>query len=283
MSVHVNRSTKQKSPWPEGWPRALVVWLGGNASGEAGEEGLREGAEGEGTVGEWGEGVEGGLGVGLGEVADALRAEEAEGVEAVAGVGLGGVEEVVDELEGEADLAAVVGEGRLHRGGGVGGDGAEETGKADEGGGLEGIDAVERGFVPGLGRLLGGGEVGDLPIDDQSGGLGEGAEQGGGAAAPGQLAEGHGLEAVADEDGQILAELGPDGGLAAPLGVVVHRGEVVVNEGVAVEELDGDRGAEGVRTEARLPAAGLGAEEGEAGADALAAAHDGMGEGLVEG
>jgi hypothetical protein len=51
--------------------------------------------------------------------------------------------------------------------------------------------------------------------------------------------EGEGLERVAGEDGDGFAEDDVAGGLAAAEVVVVERGEVVVDERVGVEHLDG--------------------------------------------
>ena len=51
--------------------------------------------------------------------------------------------------------------------------------------------------------------------------------------------EGEGLEGVAGEDGGGFAEDDVAGGLAAAKVVVVEGGEVVVDEGVGVEHLQG--------------------------------------------
>jgi hypothetical protein len=57
--------------------------------------------------------------------------------------------------------------------------------------------------------------------------------------------EGKRLERVAHEDGGRLVPLAVDGGLAAPQVVVVHAGQVVVDEAVGVERLDRRRRADG--------------------------------------
>ena len=53
--------------------------------------------------------------------------------------------------------------------------------------------------------------------------------------------DGLGEEAVAREDRHVLPEHDVAGGLAAAQLVVIHRGEVVVDQGVGVDQLDGRR------------------------------------------
>ena len=60
-----------------------------------------------------------------------------------------------------------------------------------------------------------------------------------GVGRAGDGLEGEGLEGVAGEDGDGFAEDDVAGGLAATEVVVVERGEVVVDEGVGVEHLEG--------------------------------------------
>ena len=63
----------------------------------------------------------------------------------------------------------------------------------------------------------------------------------------GHMPEGEGEERVAGEDRGRFVEGLVDGGLAAAEVVVVHRGQVVVDQRVAVEELDRETGGKGAR------------------------------------
>ena len=93
----------------------------------------------------------------------------------------------------------------------------------------------------------------------------------------GGRAEGERLKGVACEDGVRLAELGPDGRLAAPDRVVVHRRQVVVDEGVVVEKLYRRSGVFRIL----LPAAdGQGRCEAYERTDPLAACADGPAHGV---
>ena len=89
-------------------------------------------------------------------------------------------------------------------------------------------------------------DVDDLAADhafDGAGGLGDEAEDlddgCGGNAEVGDDLVGEGLEGVAGEDGDGFSEDDVAGGLAAAEVVVVEGGEVVVDEGIGVEHLDG--------------------------------------------
>src|SRR5690606_32291693 len=94
-------------------------------------------------------------------------------------------------------------------------------------------------------------DVGGLPPDHAVAtcGVRERADQldaaVGGHRGLGQDREGLGEQRVADEDGGGLAEPDVDRGLAAALVVVVHGGEVVVDERVGVHELEGHGGGQG--------------------------------------
>ena len=96
--------------------------------------------------------------------------------------------------------------------------------------------------------------------------------------------EGEGLEGVAGEDGDGFAEDDVAGGLAAAEVVVVEGGEVVVDEGVGVEHLEGcaEVGyAFGVTSAGACDhAGGFHAEDG---AEAFAAGEDAVAHGAVDG
>lgn len=90
---------------------------------------------------------------------------------------------------------------------------------------------------------------------------------------------GEGEEGVAGEEGVGFAVADVGGGFAAAQVVVVHAGEVVVNEGVGVESLErggGEKGAGGIFAE------GFADGEGENAAEAFAAVEGGVAHGLVE-
>jgi hypothetical protein len=95
--------------------------------------------------------------------------------------------------------------------------------------------------------------------------------------------EGEGLEGVAGEDGDGFAEDDVAGGLAAAEVVVVEGGEVVVDEGVGVDHLEGCAESIGSGWEvagACDHASGFHAEDG---AEALATGEGGVAHGAVDG
>ena len=116
---------------------------------------------------------------------------------------------------------------------------------ADQAAGLELVQAAQGGGALRDERLDVDVLAADHAVDAGGGGeLADGLEQVGGVA--GLLVEDElerlGVEAVAGEDGDVLAELDVAGGPAAAQVVVVHRREVVVDEAVGVDELE--RGGE---------------------------------------
>lgn len=160
--------------------------------------------------------------------------------EGFAGAGVAVVEivhELVGDAEFEAEMGGLLTEGFIERG-------AEESsagGEFEEGSGFE--------FGEAAGAAAWGGEVHGLAtdegvaIEDAEEFLLEAAEQfgfDGAGDAFGGLAGGEGDEAEGGEDGGGFAELAVDGGLAAAHHFVVHAGEVVNDEGGAVEEFDGE-------------------------------------------
>ena len=87
------------------------------------------------------------------------------------------------------------------------------------------------------------------------------------------------MQRVADENGGRLVVLHVDRGTPAAQVVVVHRRQIVVNQGVGVDQLDGGGGmVEGRFGRACQPTGGI----HQPGADALAAAEHGVAHGLGE-
>jgi len=168
--------------------------------------------------------------------------------------------------------------------GGVGGHAAEAEGGGEKGGGFVFVNADELGFGEVFAFAF---EVEDLAADEFLGAtaFGEFKEDvfervafGGGGV--GEDGEGFGEEGVADEDGHAFAVNLMRGGAAAAEVVVVHAGEVIVDEGVGVHDLDGAGGGEGVF---RITSAGFGSGEGEDGAEAFSTGEDGVAHALVDG
>lgn len=216
-------------------------------AGEGGEEGVGAG-----------EGLEGGDGGGgLGGDAGAGGGEAVEGeVGGLAGAGVfaggfaegggvgGGIQDVVHDLEGEAEVAAGAAESRHGGGIGVGHEAAEGEGGLDHGGGFAEVDEFEGGGVRRGGGVFGE-EVGHLAADEAAtaGGIGQLADQGVGEKGMGGVGfgeegEGVGQEGVADEEGGGFVVGAVDGGAAATEVVVIHAGEVVMDERVGVEALE---------------------------------------------
>ena len=101
----------------------------------------------------------------------------------------------------------------------------------------------------------------------------------GGHVEAGQHFEGAGLQRVAGEDGDGFAEGHVAGGLAAAQVVVVERGQIVVDERVGVQHLDGC--AEALNAAGKRAGDGDGGLHGEHRAQALAAGKDGVAHGAV--
>jgi len=203
----------------------------------------------------------------------------------------GDVEDVIDDLEGEADGGAVGVDG--FDDGVVGGraEGAHSAGGADEGSGFHAVDTLEV-FEGGLGGggfgFFGVAGIEDLSADHafDAGGVGEFFDEFDGefgfGDAGGEEFKGEGVEAVAGEDGEAFAVDFVVGGATAPEVVVVHGGEVIMDEGEAVDHFEGGGGGHGDAEGAVLAAGGLVAEEDEGGSDAFAGAEEGIGHGVVE-
>ena len=125
----------------------------------------------------------------------------------------------------------------------------------DQATGLQGVQLAQLVVVAG-----GGGHVHVLAADHalHAGGpghLGQRAEHARGLAllAVGDQAEGLGEQAVAGQDGDVLAERDVAGGQAAAQAVVVDGRQVVVDQRVGVDELEG--GGEGQDARERRAAA----------------------------
>lgn len=195
------------------------------------------------------------------------------------------VEVVVDGLEGAAELP---GEAAKAAGRGAVGISEDETrlgGQEEEGNGFELVDAVARLLALGGVEL----EVKVLPFTEAAGI--EGAEEfaleadeagdlGGRAGLLDDGAGGEGDKAEGGEQGGSLAEGDVGGGTVAALGIIVHAGQVVDDEGGAVDEFDGGRGAKG---EDVFLAAEAGDAESKEGAEALPLAEDSVLHGATEG
>ncbi len=193
------------------------------------------------------------------------------------------IEEVVGELEGEADRAPEGGKGGVLVGARLAEDRPGLGGKGDEGAGLHRLQAADRGLVE---RDVGGlgGEVEHLAADHagKARGAGEAEHEigphgrvGGGVRAA-ENVEGEGEERVAGKDRRRLVEGAVNGRAAAAHVVVVHRRQVVVDEGIAVDAFDGGGGVEGGVLGKAEEAGGLDDEER---AQALAAAEHGVAHG----
>ena len=168
---------------------------------------------------------------------------------------------------------------------GSGVDAAGDDADADEGAGLGAVDGFDQ---------LGGGlevfafEIEHLAADhavDGADGVGDEADDlhggRGRAVEAGEHFKGAGLEGVAGKDGDGFAEGDVAGGLAAAQVVVVEGGQVVVDERVGVEHLEGR--AEVSDSRRQRAGNGDGGLHGEHGTQALAAGEGGVAHGAVNG
>src|SRR6202012_90837 len=146
--------------------------------------------------------------------------------------GGGEVEDVVDDLEGEAEVAAVFAELRFHLVAGVGDGRAELHGDLEEAGGLTEDEVEVLLFVDEVAELL---HLEQLAFDHLLGERDEEVEDVKVALFEGR-GEGLHVEPVAGEDALGVAPGGVGGGAAAAgVGLV---DDVVVDEGGGVEHLD---------------------------------------------
>jgi len=196
----------------------------------------------------------------------------------------GGVEDVVNDLKGEAEMAAGGAERGKRRRVGVRAKAAQDERSFDHGGGFVEMDE----FEPGGGRagFFLGEDVFHLPADEvrAAGGGGECAHERGGEAGRvvfDEEREGVGEQGVTGKNGGGLVELFVRGGVPAAKVVVVHRGQVVVDEGVSVHALDRHGGGQGIRR-SRAGRKEFGGGEREHGAEALTAGLQGRAHGLMD-
>lgn len=160
------------------------------------------------------------------------------------------VEDVIDDLEGESEIVSEVGEGLQLERGGVGAHASEAEGGGEEGGGFVFVNADELGFgeVPAFAL-----EVENLSTDEFFGSSADGEFENDilegvafGGRGLGEDGEGFGEEGVAGEDGHAFAVDFVGGGPSATEVVVIHAGEIIVNEGVGVHDLDSAGTGQGV-------------------------------------
>ena len=191
------------------------------------------------------------------------------GAEGFADAGFGAevIGEVVVDLIGDTEVAAEAGGGFGASGLGAGEFGAEETGDAEEFGGLEVDDAlvigegnVKRAAAEGLDDLAGA---------DAARGFGDGGADFGGGKLRGEV-ERVGEERITEEDSGDGAEFAGGGAAAAANVGFVH--DIVVHERGEVDEFDdgGDADEVGRDDAGAAPAA----EKNERGADAFARSVD---------
>jgi len=164
---------------------------------------------------------------------------------------LGGdnIEDVVNDLEGEAKGPAELGEVGKSARIGPGRHGAKAEGSGNEGAGFGTVNLNEffqRDAF--LFRI----EIQDLARDEAeaAGGVGKLSDEvGPGVAAiglgAGDRGKGLGQEAVSGENGDGFAEYLVVGGSATAEIVVIHTGQVVMDEGIGVDTLDGTGGGQG--------------------------------------
>ena len=202
------------------------------------------------------------------------------------GGGVGGdVEDVVDDLEGEAEVVAEGCECLQLFVAGVGSHGAEPDGGGEEGGGFALVNGDQL-FVGEKVVFAFAFEVENLSADELFGTstdrkFGEVGADGKalGGWGVGDKVKGFGLEGITGENGDGFAKDFVRGGATTAEVVVVHGGEVVVDERVGVEELGGAGGEEGVGLAA---ATSFGGGEGEDGAQSFTTCEDGIAHGLVD-
>jgi len=92
--------------------------------------------------------------------------------------------------------------------------------------------------------------------------------------------EGFGEEGVANEDSHAFAVDFVRGGATTTEGIIIHAGEVIVDEGIGVHDLDRAGGGEGIFS---FASTSFGGGEGEDGAEAFATCEDGVAHALMNG
>ena len=187
------------------------------------------------------------------------------------------VEIVVVDLEGYAEIGAEIVECLQAFGVGSADDGSDLEGCGEQGACLKGDHADVLGDGDGVATLEV--HVEGLAFVDVHGTLVECLEHRaeGGVGDLGDELCGKGEHGVAGEDGGVLVPAGVDGRAAAAQIGAVH--DVVVQQGEVVEDFDAECGVE---CGGGICAEGFGSHECEHGTEALAAAVEGVDDGLVE-
>ena len=194
------------------------------------------------------------------------------------------IENVVDDLEGETEIVSKVGKGFELSRSGVGGHGAKAEGGGEKRGGFVFVNTNQLRLVEIFAFAF---EIEHLSSDEFFGSatdrefeekLFEGiafCRRG-----FGQDNEGLGEQGVAGENSHAFAIDLVRGWSATAQVVVVHRGKVVVHEGISMHDFHRTGRTEGVFS---FTATGLGGGEGENGTESLAAGEYGVAHGLVNG
>ncbi len=159
---------------------------------------------------------------------------------------LGDIEDVIDDLKSEAETGTELRE-RIHLGGGcICTHGTEAEGCREEGSRFCGMDEAECGWRDGFAFVL---EIEDLTSNElcRPGSHRQLAHECGGrvtfcAGMARDDFECNGQESIAGEDGNPFAEIFVVGGAPAPEIVVVHTGQIVMDERVSVDAFDGSCG-----------------------------------------
>lgn len=194
------------------------------------------------------------------------------------------IENVVDDLEGETEIVSEVGEGFELSRSGVGGHAAEAEGGGEKRGGFVFVNANQLRLAEIFTFAF---EIENLSSDEFFGSatdrefaekLFEGISFC--RRGFGQDNEGLGEQGVTGENGHAFAIDLVRGWSATAQVVVVHRGKVVVHEGVSVHDFHCTGRAEGVFG---FTATGFGGGEGENGTESLAAGEHGVAHGLMNG
>ena len=152
----------------------------------------------------------------------------------------GDVEHVVGDLEGEPDGLTEQRDGFTLRPSGTTGDGAQFARRADQSGGFAPVDALQplAGVECAVDRFARGVEIVLLALHHRDTRT---AEHGHRFSAKGRRGEeGERLERISGEDGSRLVKGLVTGRPSAAQVIVVHRRQVVMDQGVGVQRLDRD-------------------------------------------
>ncbi len=213
-----------------------------------------------------------------------LRGDVLAGAFAELFAGLRDIENVVDDLKGETQAAAESGEGLQLARGGIGGHGPKPQAGSDHGGGFAFVDELQlgpRGF-PALGFQVGhlAGNQATAPRCD-----GEFAEKIPRLVARGFPDSRQNLKRlrqkrIPGEHGDALAENFVRGRASPPEIVIIHARQIVMDEGVRVDALDGTGRRKGF---GGFSSAGLGRSQAENRPHPLASGEEAVAHGAVDG